>query len=267
MRKSIIFLFVFLIVVGSGASGIGEGSTNPENNKKMILPYADFAINFCNFPYAWTVSRGRGVKVGLLYKDAPVFDPDMEAGHGTWMARDLVKVAPGVKIMPVRFCGNGIFGDADLYIKGIEYAAANGADVISISHQPIPRNKQKEVDSAVAKAAEKNVVLVYIHYRGERDEVVVSNPVEFAAYDRNNRKVYVIGTNFIDDSSFPFTWGFSQTAPIVSGVIAMMKEVNPKLTPLEINHILLKSVNKTPDGYPVLDAVKAVKKAKAVGAQ
>ena len=228
MRKSIIFLFVFLIVVGGGASGIGEGSTNP----------------------------------GSVLKGTPVFDPDIGAGHGTWMTRDLVKVAPGVKIMPVRFCGSGIFGDADLYIKGIEYAAANGADIISISHQPIPKEKQNEFDLAVAKAAEKNVTLVYIHYRGARDEVVVSNPIEFAAYDKDNRKVYVIGTNFIDDSSFPYTWGFSQTAPIVSGVIAMMKEVNPKLTPLEIDHILLKSVNKTPDGYPVLDAVKAVKHAK-----
>lgn len=199
--------------------------------------------------------KNRVVKPGSVVEGAPVFTVD---SHGTWMARDLVRVAPDVKIMPVRIRGKSKIHYADLYIKGIEYAVENGADIISLSHQPVPKDKQGALDNAIEKASQKGVTFVYIHYYSDRDDVVRPGPIEFARGDKGDY-VYVVGTNFIDESSFPYTWGLSETAPIVSGVIAMMKEINPKLTPREIKKILLKSTNQTPDGYPLLDALKAVK--------
>ncbi|MCP4148587.1 MAG: hypothetical protein GY757_12650, partial [bacterium] len=32
-----------------------------------IMPRADFTLNFCNYPLAWTVSQGDGVSVGVVY--------------------------------------------------------------------------------------------------------------------------------------------------------------------------------------------------------
>jgi len=204
--------------------------------------------------------QDRLVRPTSVLQDAPIFDPKTRAGHGTWMARLLIKVAPDVKIMPVRICGNGIYGDAELYIKGIEYAIENGADIVSLSHQAIPREKQQDLDRAIKKATEKGVTFVYIHYQGKRKDVIVTSPIEFANRHNKNNKIFVIGTNFINESSFPYTWGISQTAPMVAGVIAMLKELNPELTPFEIKKILFESYNTISSGYPILDALKAVKK-------
>ena len=212
-------------------------------------------------PEDWSL-KGRIVKPGSVLEGAPVFDPETGLGHGTWMAQELVRVAPDVKVMPVRFCGRGRYGEADLYIKGIEYAAQNGADIISISHQPLPSDRQDDFDRAVEEATKKGVTLVYIHYQGNRKDVVVTKPIEFAPYYNGSEYVYVIGTNFIDESKFPMTWGVSATAPLVSGVIAMMKELNPRLTPHEIREILLKSGRKLESGFQVLDAVQALRNSK-----
>jgi hypothetical protein len=204
------------------------------------------------------ILKSRMVKPGSVLKGEPVFT---ESGHGTWMAWDLIKVAPDVKIMPVRMCGGDRFGDADLYIEGIRYAVKNGAKIISLSHQPIPENRQKDLDSAIEAASKKGVTFVYIHYQGTRKDVVVPCPIEFAPFDEDKQDIYMIGTNFVDESAFPYTWGVSPTAPMASGIIAMMLQINPKLTPLEIRDILSRSNNKTPDGYGLLDAKKAVSEA------
>jgi len=74
----------------------------------------------------------------------------------------------------------------------------------------------------------------------------------------NPEIIYTIGTNFLDNES-SITWGVSQTAPIVSGVIAMMKEIIPNLEPKEIKQILLQSSRTTLDGISILDAEKALK--------
>lgn len=206
--------------------------------------------------------EGRLIKPGSVLEGAPVFDPKTSSGHGTWMARDLVHIAPDVKIMPVRFCGRGQYGDPDLYIKGIEYAVENGAHIVSISHQPIPEKRQADFDLAIARAADQGVTVVYIHYQGERKDVVVTKPIEFAPFYKGEEHVYVIGTNSINESSFPYTWGFSQTAPYVAGVIALMKEVNPGLKPAEIREILLNSGRLISNDFSILDAFAAVKNSK-----
>ena len=178
--------------------------------------------------------------------------------HGTSMAEYLVHVAPDVKIMPVVICGEDNWGDAEMYIRGIEYAVEKGADIISLSHRAIHENDQQKLDAAIEKATHNGVVFIYIHYAGEREDVIITSPVEFAKYNRNTGIVYVIGTHFLDTES-PITWGVSQTAPIVSGVIAMMKELKPELKPSEIKQILLASTRITGDGIPILDAEKALK--------
>ena len=112
------------------------------------------------------------------------------------------------------------------------------------------------------RATEAGVSIVYIHYYGNRSDVIVSKPIEFAEKDKDY--IYVIGTGFIDEETFPNTWGVSQTAPIVAGVIALMKELNPDLSPVEIKDILLKSGNRISSGYKILDACKAVNNTKKI---
>jgi hypothetical protein len=208
-------------------------------------------------------AAGKWVKPGSIIEGLPAFD---ESGHGTWMAHDLLAVTPDVGIMPVRICGPGHEGTAEDYAKGIDYAVANGARVVSLSHRPVDPDKQAVLDEAVDRATRAGVTFVYVHYQGDRPEVVVPGPVEFAAYDEGRAMVYIIGTNFIEDGSFPYTWGLSPTAPMVAGVAAMMLEVNPRLTPAEIKHILLSSGRDIGSGIKVLDAAVAVKSCALAGA-
>lgn len=199
--------------------------------------------------------KNRLIKPGSVVDNAPVFSP---ASHGTWMARDLVKTAPGVKIMPVRICAPGRFGDPDLYIKGLEYAIANGADIISLSHRAVPKQRRGDFDDAIRKATARGITFVCIHYHGQLPEVIHPSPIEFARYDQSKDCIHVIGTNHHYPDNFPYTWGVSGTAPVVSGVVALLKEIKPRLTPSQIKEKLLNSTKRSADGYPLLDAYKAV---------
>ena len=222
------------------------------------------------------IATGKNVTVAILDHGFDKYNPDLNkrvvaphsciegipalsdiSDHGTEMAMDLIRVAPDVKIMPVVIYGDGNYGNADIYIKGIKYGVENGADIISLSHRAIDKKDQEELDEAIQNAADKGVTFVYINYQGEKDEVIVPCPVEFKKYSIRTDNIYIIGTNFYNEQS-PISWGVSHTAPIVSGVIALMKELKPELKPLEIKHILLESIRQSHDGIPILDAEKAV---------
>jgi subtilisin family serine protease len=59
------------------------------------------------------------------------------------------------------------------------------------------------------------------------------------------------------DPGYKDGWGYSQGPPEVAGVVALMKSVNPKLTPQEIRDIVKKTARPL-DGFAVLDAEAAV---------
>lgn len=199
----------------------------------------------------WSL-KGRLANPGSIIPGVPSLAS--KPSHGTWMARQLVRIAPGVKIMPVVIMGDKSPG-AEEYIQGIDYAIAHGADIISLSHAAVAPDKTTALDAAAARAAEAGATFVFIHYRGTRNDVIHPGPIEFAPYHEGEDCVHVIGTNFSDE--FPLTWGVSQTAPIVAGVIALMKEARPGLKPAEIRKILLDSSTEV-GGFKLLDAAKAV---------
>ena len=203
--------------------------------------------------------KDRMVHPGCVAKGEPIFGV---SGHGTWMARCLLQVAPDVKIMPVRVIGPWSNNRSDFsgsYIQGIDYAVDNGANIISLSHRPIHGGSQAALDQAIARASAKGVTFVYIHYYGRRSDVVVPNFIEAASFAEGKRMINVIGTNFTEDPTFPFTWGLSQTAPIIAGVVAMMKEADPFLMPEAICGILLRSGRRLASGDILLDAFLALK--------
>lgn len=234
-----------------------------------------------NVPEVQKKATGEGVTVAILdwlfNKDDPVFkdrivyphsvikDKDVfwGQGHGTWMAKELVKVAPEVKIMPVRIIDKEQREKQDeFYVQGIRYAADQGADIITISHPPVKKENQEKLDEAIRYAIKNNTTVVYIHYHGDAKGVIPSCPIEFANskyIKAPEKRIFVIGTNDYYKHSFPYTWGFSQTAPFVGGIIALMLDIEPSLKPEQIHTILKKSFTETREGYHLLDAGKAVK--------
>lgn len=192
---------------------------------------------------------------GCVIDECPVFSTE---GHGTWIAQALVKIAPDVKIMPVRIYGKNLYTNSDLYIKGIQYAVENGASIICSNHRPTLKKKQQDLDDAIARASKKKICFVDAHYKGDREDVIVPGLVEFAPLDRGKKLVYVSGSHPTEKNMFSTSWGLSHASPLVSGLVALMKEIKPKLSPLKTKKILLKSFTPTAQGYPLLDALKTL---------
>ncbi len=236
-------------------------------NKKATGKGITVAILDHLFDKEDSVFAGRLVAPGSVVAGEAVFS---EKGHGTWMANHLVQIAPDVNIMPVRFCGKGHYGEAEYYLKGIKYAIENGADIITISHRAIEKEREVWFDEQLAKLPLDKVQLIYIHYQGKNENVIVTKPIEFAPYYEGRKEIngrllqkscdyyYVIGTNYVNEDSFPYTWGLSQTAPIVGGVVAMMKEIKPTLITGEIKRILREAGRRIKDDYEIINAGKAV---------
>ena len=197
----------------------------------------------------------RMILPGCVIDDCPVFSSE---GHGTWIAQTLVEIAPDVKIMPVRIYGKNIYTNSDLYIKGIHYAVENRASIICSSHRPFLEKKQKDLDHAISRASKKGICFVEVHYKGDREDVIVPGLVEFAPLDKGKKLVYVLGSHPKEKILFSTSWGLSQASPLVSGLIALMKEIKPQLSPFMTKKILLKSFTPTPQGYHLLDALKTL---------
>lgn len=225
------------------------------------------------------ISTGKGVKVAILdhlfsssdtsitshYINPGSAFPSLRydeggEGHGAWMARNLLDIAPDVSIIPVRISNERHRSTCEGYVRGIDYALSQGANVISLSHQPVDSSEMAMLDSAIARASKQNACFVYIHYDGSRGDVVKTTPIEFADAASNATSVNVIGTGFTGEKAFPFTWGFSQTAPIAAGVVALMKEINPALSNEQVVRILRESHKTNKDGVNYLDAMAAIRR-------
>ncbi len=225
--------------------------------------YASWCRDVLNISELNKKATGKGVTVAILdhtfNKNSPFLkeritspvsfiegEPALSeaSDHGTYMAEDLVMVAPDVKIMPIVIARGSFNGDPGLMIKAINYAIENGANIISCS-QPAIKGDQTALDSTIRYATSRGVSIVYINYKGGNKEVVVPGIVEFDAYSRNEDRVNIIGTNFYSRET-PVSWGVSHSAPIISGVIAIIKEAKPGINPNEITQLLLKTANKRP---------------------
>ena len=140
-------------------------------------------------------------------------DPMDEMGHGTHVAGIIaasadsmgaVGLAYGAKIMAIKAGGNsGIFNDSDI-IEGINYAIANGADVINMSFGSYSRSAAVEDALAIAYTS---AVLVAAAGNESKDIIFDKAPVYPASYN------YVIGVMASDASGD--VAGFSNTDGII----------------------------------------------------
>ncbi len=194
-----------------------------------------------------------------------------------------------VKIMSVRMLDGAGIGDSNEAREAVEYAIANGADVINLSftgfdHDPF-------FEGAAKKAFEQGVIIVAAVGNSEGGINVDDQPIYPACYGEGKGKDYVLGvaaTDFLDvrtsfsnfgsscvdiaapgdqifgtyqdDSASDFTdafyqggWsGTSMASPMVAGAAALLRGAYPSLTPTEMKTVLQLSV----------DAVKATGEAK-----
>jgi subtilisin family serine protease len=193
-------------------------------------------------------------------------------------------VAPTAKIMSLKILDRGGFGKIRDEINAINYAVANGAKIVNVSLGGLQLNEQ---ELAVIQAAEAKGVIV-VSAAGNDSRPQADYPARFAnevgiaagAVKRNKQFAdfsnlagsevinYFIGpggdggrtdagdiysTVPLSVPGIPYRYfaGTSMAVPHISGVIALMWQANPNLTPAEIKKILAETANRS--GYHSLN--------------
>ncbi|MFX0171532.1 MAG: S8 family serine peptidase [Candidatus Hodarchaeota archaeon] len=233
---------------------------------------------------------------------SPPLNPPAGHYHGTFVAgliaadndADIsVGVAPNISLMNLRFLDeNNAFNGNDwsMFVKAINYAVINGADIIHLSIQAcgIPPNS---FYTAIKEAYESGIVIISVtgnipncsppntevHYPGNYSEVIAVSATtkarEHASFScmGDQNEISAPGENIY--SIYPNNYtptlgnGTSFAAPLVSGTIALMLSLNRYLSVENIREVLhetstdLGEIGRDPIfGYGLLNASAALEK-------
>ncbi len=225
---------------------------------------------------------------------AGVFDtakePAVAHKHGTAIAglvaahAKLMGAAPAAKILAVHaFDPNsaGAEGTTFNILKGIDWAAAHGARVINMS---FAGPADPAIHRSLEAAHKKGIVLVAaagnagaksppLYPAADRNVIAVSaTDADDKLFEQSNRGPYIAvaapGAQILvaaPDSSYEVSSGTSYSAAEVSGIVALMLQRKPNLTPDKVRNILQATAKdlgpKGPDamfGAGLADAYGAV---------
>lgn len=214
-------------------------------------------------------------------------DPMDDNNHGTHISglvaakRDgvgITGVAPTAKIMALKILDRGGLGKIRDEINAINYAVANGANIVNVSLGGLQLNNDEL--NAIRAAEAKGVIVISAGGNDARPQV--DYPARFAAevgiavgsIQRNKQFSSfsnLAGTEVINyfiapggdggsaDSGdiystvplsvpgVPYRYfaGTSMAVPQIAGVIALMLQANPNLTPAQIKRILAETANRS----------------------
>ncbi len=209
-------------------------------------------------------------------------NPRDDHGHGTHVAGIIGAIADPktgvagvvhrVQIMPVKYYSDANPGSVNLKntVRAINYAVQNGARVINYSGGG-PEFSEEEY-LAIKKAEAAGVLFVAAAGNERQDTDLVenyyypsayrlTNIISVAATDINNNllKSSNWGKNKVDvaapgeniystlpNGRFGYMSGTSQATAFVSGLAAMLLSQNPKLTPVQLKEIIMKSADRVP---------------------
>lgn len=275
---------------------------------------AQYAIAKLRLPEAHALSHGNNVTVAVIDSGIDVAHPELAdaiAGsfdalgskegphvHGTGIAGAIVSharlmgSAPSAKILAIRAFGvsqSGAESTSFVILKGLNYAASNGVQVINMS---FAGPQDPLVERGVAAAAAKGIVMVAASgnagpkspplYPAASANVIAVSATD--AYDRlfpasNRGSHIVVAAPGVDiflpapDGKYQMTSGTSFSAAYISGLAALMIERNPALKPDEIRGLLMKTARDlgTPGrddlfGAGEADAYTAVSAVQGAGA-
>jgi hypothetical protein len=282
-RLSLIYpyfgIVFFIFTVGANTASAQEIPT-VDAPHILYFPNANsrptyFTIH--NVHEAWVISKGEGIKVGILdhsfgydvHKDLYAGGKNFQAGewgesfhnvshHGFWMASTLREIAPSVEIYALGTYSSNESDKVDAMIQAINWAIANNIDVLTYSATRFSPENCLRLDSCVDRAIAKGIVTTFIHYphpdnilptwlgpmTGDDDREPDVNILHYD-YSVVFTKPYA---NWMQDGEAagyrPFL-SLSSTSPVTAGFVAMLKSVHPNLTPIELKRILMETSRAT----------------------
>ena len=201
-------------------------------------------------------------------------------GHGTHVAGliaaenngfGITGVAYDAKIMPIRISTN--LQDLDAILaSGINYAVANGADVLNMSLGNYPGDPPMPLTEVALAGAREAGVIAVMASGNERISYRASRPIEPASYAAKDLGIAVGSVNAQDilagfsnpagitpldyvvapgvgvysttpNNTHAYLGGTSMSTPYVSGVAALLLGANPSLAPSEVESVLTRTAN------------------------
>jgi subtilisin family serine protease len=243
---------------------------------------AQYALAKLRLPEAHMLAHGANVTIAVIDSGIDARHPELANAvadsfdalgskdgphvHGTGVAgaiaahARLMGSAPAARILAIRAFGsspNGAESTSFIVLKGLDYAAAHGAQIVNMS---FAGPKDSLIERGIAAAAAKGIVMVAASgnagpkspplYPAAYPDVIAVSATD--AQDRlfaaSNRGSYVaVSAPGVDiflpapDEKYQMTSGTSFSAAYVSGLVALMLERNPSLRPDEVRAILLKT--------------------------
>jgi hypothetical protein len=272
------------LVLFASLLGVGNATTEERAQKEippvLYFPNANSRPTYFTIHHihdAWAISKGVGVKVGVLdHSFGFKVHPSLYAGgqnfqtddwgesfaevshHGFWMASTLREVAPEAQIYALGTYSSDDSNRVDAMIRAIDWAIQHDLDVLTYSAGRIAPEHRTRLDRAVDRALEKGIVTTFIHYPhpgnllptwlGPRDGDDDREPdVNILQYDYS-----VVFTGQYADwmergtaSGYRPFLSISSTSPVTGGFVALLKSVRPDLKPADVKRILMETSRPT----------------------
>jgi Subtilase family len=243
---------------------------------------AQYANAKLRLPQAHTLAHGANVTVAVIDSEIDVSHPEFAGAmvtsfdalgsqegphvHGTGVAGAIVSharlmgSAPAARILAIRAFGavaKGAESTSYVILKGMDYAAAHGAQIINMS---FAGPKDALIERGLAALAGKGIVMVAAAgnagpkspplYPAANTNVIAVSATDardrlFAASNRGGHiALSAPGVEIFlpaPDEKYQMISGTSFSAAYISGLAALMLERNPALKPDEVRAILMKT--------------------------
>lgn len=265
---------------------LNVGITSSQESSTTDIPILHFPnansrptyLTIHNVPGAWLISKGAGVKVGILdhsfgydvhkglYAGGKNFQEGDwgrsfkgESHHGFWMASTLREIAPEAQIYALGTYCSDESDKVDAMVRAIDWAIENDLDVLTYSAGSFPAETRKRLDSAVDRALANGIVTTFIHYphagnvlptwlgprTGDDDREPDVNILQYD-YSIVFTRQYVTWMQNKGKHQLrsPFL-SISSTSPVTAGFVALLKSVQPNIRPAAVKQILMKTSRET----------------------
>jgi subtilisin len=178
-----------------------------------------------------------------------------QAGHGTACAGIIASVAPEVELYSVKVLGPKASGSGDMFLVGLDYAIKQKFQIINLSLGTTKRDFFAPLHDLLDRAYQSGCIVVsaannlpYPSYPSIFSSSLVSvvkrsggDPFNFGY--RYGQVIEVVAPGVEVTTAWPGggyrqLTGNSFACPYVAGIIALIKEAYPNLTPFQVKSIL-----------------------------
>ena len=271
-------LAAFILLAGAVFPSTAPRLGQDKQSKPSPVSYENY-VSIHNVRLAHGVTLGAGARVGILdhsfgsdahpelYAGGEDFlergvewDGEGETHHGYWMALALREIAPAAEIFALDVGGPAESTKVESISRALEWAIQNQMDVVSYCSLGLSAEARKLLDPIIDRTVEAGVVVVFVDYPhpltilpggfGPPPPDGPRNPdLNIFSYDCTALLAHRFLTLMESDDDGiqryrPFL-ARSSAASVTAGFVALMRSVDPSVSPQRIKEILMTTSKPT----------------------